>query len=261
MENREIDAKTRPVVGRFAPTPSGRLHLGNLMCAMLAWLSVRSRGGKFLLRVEDLDAARCAGMKENTAYLLDDLAFLGIDYDGEVLYQSERSHIYAQYVQLLEEKGLIYPCYCSRAELHATSAPHLSDNTPIYDRRCLLRAQRGEAPPAGRRPALRVMVPDEKIGFFDTVMGIMRNICPAIARISWYAALMASTPTSWPWWWMTAFPASPRCCEATIWCSAHRDRSFCSAPSALIRRITVTSRCSPTHRAAASPRGTATAAW
>lgn len=178
MENSKINAKTRPVVGRFAPTPSGRLHLGNLMCAMLAWLSVRSRGGKFLLRVEDLDAARCVGMKENTAYLLDDLAFLGIDYDGEVLYQSERSHIYAQYVQLLEEKGLIYPCYCSRAELHAASAPHLSDNTPIYDRRCLLRAQRGEAPPAGRRPALRVMVPDEKIGFFDTVYGYYEEYLP-----------------------------------------------------------------------------------
>ena len=168
------DKKKIPV-GRFAPTPSARLHLGNLMCALVAWLSVKSRGGKILLRVEDLDAARCPFMGENTRYMLDDLAWLGLEFDGEVLYQSRRSEVYAEYFQILGDKGLLYPCYCSRAELHAASAPHLSDNTPIYDRRCLLRAERGEAPPAGRKPAWRVMVPSREIEFVDGIVGTYRE--------------------------------------------------------------------------------------
>lgn len=166
-----MTVENTPVVGRFAPTPSARLHLGNLMCALVAWLSARSRGGKILLRIEDLDAARCPYMGENTRYMLDDLAWMGLAFDGETLYQSRRGEVYAEYLAVLEKKGLIYPCYCSRAELHAASAPHLSDNTPIYDRRCLYRAQRGELPPAGRKPALRVMVPDEELGFTDGIAG------------------------------------------------------------------------------------------
>ena len=164
-------------VGRFAPTPSGRLHLGNLMCAMLAWLSVRARGGRFVLRIEDLDAARCPFMGENTRYLLDDLAWLGIDWDGEVLWQSQRTEVYEAYFKRFEEMGLIYPCYCSRAELHATTAPHLSDGAPLYDRRCLLRAKRGEVPPAGRRPAYRLLVPDKEMEFVDGLQGAyMENL-------------------------------------------------------------------------------------
>ncbi len=158
-------------VGRFAPTPSGRLHLGNLMCAMLAWLSAKSRGGRCVLRIEDLDAARCPFMGENTKYLLDDLAWLGLDFDGEVLWQSQRSAIYDGYFAKLEGQGLLYPCYCSRAELHAASAPHLSDGVPLYDRRCLHRAARGEAPPEGRRPAYRLRVPDREVAFDDLLQG------------------------------------------------------------------------------------------
>lgn len=162
-------------VGRFAPTPSGRLHLGNLMCAMLAWLSAKSRGGKCVLRIEDLDAARCPFMGENTKYMLDDLDWMGLSFDGEVLWQSQRSEIYAKYLNELEEKGLIYPCYCSRAELHAASAPHLSDGVPLYDRKCLLRAQRGELPPVGRKPSFRVRVPDEDVCFTDILQGEYRE--------------------------------------------------------------------------------------
>ena len=162
-------------VGRFAPTPSGRLHLGNLMCAMLAWLSAKSRGGKCVLRIEDLDAARCPFMGENTKYMLDDLDWMGLSFDGEVLWQSQRSEIYAKYLNELEEKGLIYPCYCSRAELHAASAPHLSDGVPLYDRKCLLRAQRGELPPVGRKPSFRVRVPDEDVCFTDILQGEHRE--------------------------------------------------------------------------------------
>ncbi len=162
-------------VGRFAPTPSGRLHLGNLMCAMLAWLSAKSRGGRCVLRIEDLDAARCPFMGENTKYLLDDLAWMGLSFDGEVLWQSQRSDIYEGYFAKLEEQGLTYPCYCSRAELHAASAPHLSDGVPLYDRKCLLRAERGELPPAGRKPAFRVRVPDEDVTFTDILQGECRE--------------------------------------------------------------------------------------
>ena len=166
---------TAPVVGRFAPTPSARLHLGNLMCALVAWLSAKSQGGRVLLRVEDLDAARCPFMGENTRYMLDDLAWLGLTFDGEVLYQSARSEIYESYFERLKAQGLIYPCYCSRAELHATTAPHLSDNTPISDRRCLDRAARGEAPPPGRKPAFRVMVPDREVCVKDQLAGEYRE--------------------------------------------------------------------------------------
>ncbi len=162
--------KARPV-GRFAPTPSGRLHLGNLMCAMLAWLSARSRGGEIVLRIEDLDAARCPFMGENTKYLLDDLAWLGLDFDGEVLWQSQRTAVYDGFFEKLNAQGLLYPCYCSRAELHAASAPHLSDGVPLYDRKCLYRAQRGEEPPAGRRPAYRLRVPDLDVAFSDILQG------------------------------------------------------------------------------------------
>ncbi len=160
-----------PPVGRFAPTPSARLHLGNLMCAMVAWLSVKSRGGRMLLRVEDLDAARCPYMGENTKRMLDDLAYLGITFDDEPLFQSERFPIYETYFERLRKDGLLYPCYCSRAELHAASAPHLSDGQVLYDRRCLRRFMEGIPAPAGRSPAWRVRVPDETITVHDLLAG------------------------------------------------------------------------------------------
>ena len=168
MQNSE---KTTPVVGRFAPTPSGRLHLGNLMCAMLSWLSAKASGGKVLLRIEDLDAARCPFMGENTKYLLDDLAWLGLAFDGEVLWQSKRAEIYDTYFEKLNEKGLLYPCYCSRAELHAATAPHRADGAPKYDRKCLYRLQSGDPPPAHKRPAYRVRVPNEIFAFTDRLQG------------------------------------------------------------------------------------------
>ncbi len=166
--------QTKPV-GRFAPTPSGRLHLGNLMCALLAYLSARSRGGEIVLRIEDLDAARCPFMGENTKYLLDDLAWLGLEFDGDVVWQSQRTEIYDAFFAELEEAGLTYPCYCSRAELHAASAPHLSDGVPLYDRKCWYRAQRGDPPPVGRRPAYRLRVPDREITFTDRLQGTYRE--------------------------------------------------------------------------------------
>lgn len=158
-------------VSRFAPTPSGRMHLGNVFCALVSYLSAKRRGGRCILRIEDLDLARCRAMADETPRLLDDLAYFGFEFDGPLLYQSERGDVYQKYYDLLCEKGLIYPCYCSRAALHAASAPHASDNTPLYDRRCYFRMLQGVPPPVGKRPAMRCIVPDETVTFFDMLQG------------------------------------------------------------------------------------------
>lgn len=167
-------------IGRFAPTPSGRMHLGNLLCAVAAWLSARSKGGEMVLRIEDLDAGRCS-FGEQIEHLKSDLDFLGLAFDRggeEEGYQSRRFPIYQTYLDLLKEKGLLYPCYCSRAELHAATAPHGSDGQVLYDGRCRKRFLDGEAAPEGRRPALRVMVPDETISFVDGIQGPYHEYLP-----------------------------------------------------------------------------------
>lgn len=157
-------------VGRFAPSPSGRMHLGNVLCAMLAWLSARRQGGRFLLRIEDLDAMRCP--RSFAALILDDLRWLGLDWDSNLLYQSERAAVYEQYEAVLREKNLLYPCFCSRAALHAASAPHLSDGRVIYPGTCRhLTAAEIQEKRKSRLPAIRVCVPDETIAFTDTVCG------------------------------------------------------------------------------------------
>ena len=157
-------------VGRFAPSPSGRMHLGNVLCALLAWLSARHQNGAFLLRIEDLDAMRCP--RSYADLIMDDLRWLGLDWDGEVPYQSERAPIYEKYEQILREKGLLYPCFCSRAALHAASAPHLSDGRVLYAGTCRdLTPAEIEEKRKKRAPATRVRVPDEIISFTDGVFG------------------------------------------------------------------------------------------
>ena len=96
-------------VGRFAPTPSGRMHLGNVFAALLSWLSPKSRGGSWILRMEDLDTQRTKA--EYAALLREDLRWLGLEWDGETPPQSLRSHVYDAYFERLREKGLLYPCY------------------------------------------------------------------------------------------------------------------------------------------------------
>ena len=155
-------------IGRVAPTPSGRMHLGNAFTALLAWLSARSQGGRIVLRIEDLDPARC-----RPAYarqLREDLTWLGLDWDQEMPPQSARSAVYAEYFDQLDRRGLLYPCYCSRGQLHAASAPHASDGRVIYAGACrdLTPAQRAEIHKA---PAWRIRVPDETIPFSDRVFG------------------------------------------------------------------------------------------
>ena len=152
-------------VGRFAPTPSGRMHLGNVFAALIAWLSVRSRDGEMVLRMEDLDTLRTSA--EFAEVLRSDLAWLGLDYDRETAPQSQRSDVYDRYFDSLREKGLLYPCYCTRSQLHGVNAPHLSDGTYVYPGTCRNLVD----PPKNRLPAWRVMVPDKLWEVEDKVQG------------------------------------------------------------------------------------------
>ena len=158
-------------VGRFAPTPSGRMHLGNVFAALIAWLSVRSRDGEMVLRMEDLDTQRTS--MEYARQLREDLGWLGLDYDRETPPQSQRSAVYDRYFDRLEEMGLLYPCYCTRSQLHSVNAPHLSDGTYVYPGTCreLTPQQRASM---NRAPAWRVIVPDRQWRFTDRVQGEYR---------------------------------------------------------------------------------------
>ena len=156
------------VVGRFAPTPSGRMHLGNVFAALIAWCSVRSRDGEMVLRMEDLDTQRTSG--EFAEILRDDLRWLGLDHDRETPPQSQRGNVYDRYFEMLREMDLIYPCYCTRSQLHSVNAPHLSDGTYVYTGTCrdLTPEQRAAF---GRKPAWRVRVPDKLWEHDDLVQG------------------------------------------------------------------------------------------
>ena len=158
------------VTGRFAPTPSGRLHLGNLLCALLSYLSARSQGGRFLLRIEDLDAPRCP--RRLAQQCIDDLQFLGFDWDEPPVFQSARTAVYQRYFDRLTEMGLIYPCFCSRAQLHAAAAPNLGDRESVYNRACLrLTPEEIAQRMRTRRPAMRLRMPDAELSFVDGQYG------------------------------------------------------------------------------------------
>ena len=159
-------------MGRFAPTPSGRMHLGNVFAAMVAWLSVRSRGGHLVLRMEDLDTERTSA--EFAEVLRDDLRWLGLDWDWETPPQSQRSQVYDRYFEQLREKGLLYPCYCTRSQLHNVNAPHLADGTYVYPGTCreLSEAQRAAF---NRAPSWRVRVPQRQYQLTDLCQGEFRQ--------------------------------------------------------------------------------------
>lgn len=164
-------------VGRFAPSPTGRMHLGNLYAALMSWLSVRRRDGRWILRIEDLDPQR--SRLEYARQIEDDLRWLGLDWDeGGVdsrgpngpYVQSLRSDFYREALARLNETGLTYPCYCTRAELHAPSAPHASDGRFIYPGTCRPPHLTGRAIP-NRKPSTRIIVPDRQITFTDLICG------------------------------------------------------------------------------------------
>lgn len=154
------------VVGRFAPSPTGRLHLGNLRSALLGWLDVRSKGGRFLVRVEDLDPER--SKPEHVEGLWEDLRFLGLDWDEPPVKQSERTEAYRAALAALRARGDVYECTCSRAEVaRAASAPHPGEEGPIYPGTC----RAGALAKPGRTPSLRFKVPPGVVAFVDELRG------------------------------------------------------------------------------------------
>lgn len=158
--------------GRFAPSPTGRMHLGNIRSALLGWLQARAAQGRFLLRIEDLDRARCKPQYVDD--LMADLRWLGLDWDETPLVQSQRDDLYRDALATLEKEGLVYPCFCTRGEIaRAASAPHgLSEEGPRYPGTCahLTVEQRAERAKT-RAPAHRFRTRPGEVRFVDALMG------------------------------------------------------------------------------------------
>ncbi len=151
--------------GRFAPSPTGRMHLGNVYSALLSWLSAKSQNGAWLLRIEDIDPQR--SRQEYADQLMNDLEWLGLTWDEGPYYQSQRGEIYETYLAKLKDLGLTYPCYCTRADILATQAPHESDGRVVYKGTCRPSTYSSRLTPSLRKPATRLIVPDESISFID----------------------------------------------------------------------------------------------
>jgi glutamyl-tRNA synthetase len=161
-----------PSRGRYAPSPTGELHLGNLRTALLAWLSARSSGSEFLLRIEDLDSGR--SREKWVEVQLDELRQVGVDWDGEPVRQSERHDLYAEAVDRLRCQGLVYECFCTRAEIReAASAPHGDLPAGAYPGTCasLSMAELDVRRATGRPPALRVHAGSAPFEFEDRLCG------------------------------------------------------------------------------------------
>ncbi|QAY65693.1 tRNA glutamyl-Q(34) synthetase GluQRS [Paenibacillus protaetiae] len=172
---------TDRVRGRFAPTPSGEMHIGNAWTALLAWLQIRRAGGTFILRMEDIDKPR--SRPHLAAQALDDLRWLGLDWDegpdiggpSSPYTQSERLPYYEEALHTLEQNGLLYPCFCSRAELLAVaSAPHgLSSEGPAYAGTCRhLSDEERRQKALSKTPSLRFRMPDEPVTVDDGIAGL-----------------------------------------------------------------------------------------
>lgn len=159
------------VKGRFAPSPSGRMHLGNLFSFLLAWLSARSQGGKIVLRVEDLDPVRC--QPSYAWQLMEDLEWLGLDWDegGESpsTWQSNRSGLYATAFEKLEDMGLTYPCFCSRIQ-RLNEAPHIHEVSPSCPCAALTAEEAAEQAKK-KAPSYRIRVPKKTVSFVDGLQG------------------------------------------------------------------------------------------
>ena len=167
----------RPVVGRFAPSPSGYMHIGNLLSMLLAWLDCRALGGELVFRMEDLDPARSKPVFAEA--MAEDLRWLGLDWDrgwpDPEFGQSRRTARYEAAFKRLEERGLVYPCWCSRAErLAAANAPHPGEQVGDAACRCarLSREERTERLLSGRAPAWKLRCPDETISVADGHYGL-----------------------------------------------------------------------------------------
>ncbi len=166
------DADPGRAPGRYAPSPTGRLHLGNLRTALLAWRSARDRGAPFLMRIEDIDSGR--SREAWVAVQLEELRQIGVEWDGGIVRQSDRHGLYRDALAELDEAGLLYECFCTRAEIReAASAPHGELPEGAYPGTCrdLSDAEREERRAAGRPPALRVRAGGARVGFDDHLCG------------------------------------------------------------------------------------------
>jgi len=168
MENlSQPNQSLRPVIGRFAPSPTGPLHFGTLLAALGSYLLAKRSGGNWLLRIEDLDPPRVIpGAAETMIRLLEQLGF---EWDGAIVYQSQRHELYRQALQLLRGQGRVFDCNCTRREILA-SAPHPGEDGPIYPGTC----RNGIC---GNRPesAVRLRVSNENICFYDGVFGMQQQ--------------------------------------------------------------------------------------
>jgi len=171
---RRNEASMSYILGRFAPSPSGRIHLGNILTYLLAWLSAHKKGGKIVLRIEDLDTVRCP--RQYAGQVQKDLAWLGLTWDEGPYYQSERTRRYQAALETLSAQGLVYPCFCTRTELHAASAPHRSDGQLVYPGTCRrLPAREVQERAKVHAPALRLITPEQEVAFTDGHMGIYKE--------------------------------------------------------------------------------------
>ncbi|MCH9277094.1 glutamyl-Q tRNA(Asp) synthetase, partial [Bifidobacterium amazonense] len=162
------------MTGRFAPTPSGRMHIGNIYAMLGAWLSAASRGDGVILRIEDIDRPRVR--PDADRWIMDDLHWLGLDWIGEPVYQSARLDRYEDALRVLRDAGLVYPCFCSRADIRAASAPQEGDGFVVYPGTCRRLWQADPAgvwrrAEAGDRHSLRLFAPDCDVAFDDRVFG------------------------------------------------------------------------------------------
>lgn len=176
-----MQSEISTVVGRFAPSPTGRMHLGNVYAALQSWLSVKRRGGKWILRIEDLDPQR--SRREFAEQLEEDLRWLGLSWDEGGLdnigphgpyVQSQRGDFYEKALNRLRQTGLTYACTCTRADIMAASAPHQSDGRIIYGGRCRPASLPCHAPEPEGRHALRLYAPDRDISFTDRNFGVQK---------------------------------------------------------------------------------------
>ncbi len=159
----------RPVVGRFAPSPTGRMHAGNIYAALTAWLVAKSQGGSIVLRIEDLDRDRSKA--EYISAVQRDFERLGLTWDFGPYFQHDRDEAYLEAFRTLERRGLVYPCFCTRADLHAASAPHRGEKF-VYPGTCRgLSAEQIAVKSGTRAPAQRLRVPDAEYAFDDMVQG------------------------------------------------------------------------------------------
>lgn len=167
---RNTDRVKRPIVGRLAPSPTGRMHLGNVFASLAAWLAVRSNGpdARLVLRIEDIDRLRA--VKDADRWIMDDYSWLGLDWDGEPVYQSRRDAAYERALRAVASRVvngecLAYPCFCTRRELRAASAPQESDGFVLYPGTCRRFAsvshETVNVPDLSTRHSIRLAMPRE----------------------------------------------------------------------------------------------------